>query len=562
MATQPVNRTDPAASEACRLLCAGVYLDAAFRDRVINELYVHDERVVAPSSGFDAARVLAHALRARRIDLVCGMAILAVWTVTVMLLPNVFFLLIPVVVLAAVPALRAGDPRAGRPRRVLAQCLRWYGLLALLNTALTTTVLAAESLRSLGGGPTTETFTDIPLPWPYGAVAHVDPRHAWAALAVFLMLALAVGAQRAMVAGALAGTLSPSRFPDLAADPAEQADGSRFHRVRTLIRREQHAPLVLYRVGDPFCGSGTPHEAWSTSVELRPRKGHAPGPLDNDTVLNWIRQALEPLREPSGGGAQQGAAAVRDRLRTVEADEYVFLPVDGLPSRHVAPHTQEEFELHRAASIEEGGEARRHCLRIRVGGWGEGLVVTVFVRVHTRGGVMVLELAPHVLWPLRPQFQNADRIAHRLRHQSLAGKALWALGHTPESLGLALRLGASAVFSAWAVVTLGDGRLLPDGPAVSLRELGSDDEPSHVQKMDADRYLRGIQDRVTGGVQQALYEAGWQTTEERTVNVGNGGVFIDTVHGAVGVGDHNAITTHTTPHSGTAAKERKTHGNC
>ncbi|WP_438490281.1 hypothetical protein [Streptomyces sp. S186] len=89
--------------------------------------------------------------------------------------------------------------------------------------------------------------------------------------------------------------------------------------------------------------------------------------------------------------------------------------------------------------------------------------------------------------------------------------------------------------------TLGDGRLLPDGPAVSLRELGSGDEPSHVQKMDADRYLRGIQDRVTGGVQQALHKAGWQTTEERTVNVGNGGVFIDTVHGAVGVGEHNTV---------------------
>ncbi len=33
MATQPANRTDPATSEACRLLCAGVYLDADFRDR-------------------------------------------------------------------------------------------------------------------------------------------------------------------------------------------------------------------------------------------------------------------------------------------------------------------------------------------------------------------------------------------------------------------------------------------------------------------------------------------------------------------------------------------------
>ncbi|MFD1273838.1 hypothetical protein ACFQ51_25490 [Streptomyces kaempferi] len=56
----------PGASEATRLLCAGTYLDAGYRDAVIEELYVHEERLAAPSLGHDAARVLAHALRARR----------------------------------------------------------------------------------------------------------------------------------------------------------------------------------------------------------------------------------------------------------------------------------------------------------------------------------------------------------------------------------------------------------------------------------------------------------------------------------------------------------------
>ena len=56
----------PHASEATRLLCGGVYVDPDYRDRVIDELYLHEQRLVAPSLGFDAARVLAHALRARR----------------------------------------------------------------------------------------------------------------------------------------------------------------------------------------------------------------------------------------------------------------------------------------------------------------------------------------------------------------------------------------------------------------------------------------------------------------------------------------------------------------
>jgi hypothetical protein len=59
----------PYASEATRLLCAGAYLDPGYRDRVIDELYLDEQRVVAPSLGFDAARVLAHALRARRQEL-------------------------------------------------------------------------------------------------------------------------------------------------------------------------------------------------------------------------------------------------------------------------------------------------------------------------------------------------------------------------------------------------------------------------------------------------------------------------------------------------------------
>ncbi|MYR62779.1 hypothetical protein GTY54_43445, partial [Streptomyces sp. SID625] len=58
----------PHASEATRLLCAGTYLDPAYRDRVIEELHLNEQRLVAPSLGFDAARVLAHALRARRTE--------------------------------------------------------------------------------------------------------------------------------------------------------------------------------------------------------------------------------------------------------------------------------------------------------------------------------------------------------------------------------------------------------------------------------------------------------------------------------------------------------------
>ncbi|WP_199272822.1 hypothetical protein [Streptomyces broussonetiae] len=56
-----------ATSNATRLLCAGTYLDPVYRATVIRELLTHRFRVVAPSYGYDAVPVLAHALAARRL---------------------------------------------------------------------------------------------------------------------------------------------------------------------------------------------------------------------------------------------------------------------------------------------------------------------------------------------------------------------------------------------------------------------------------------------------------------------------------------------------------------
>ncbi|MFI2202138.1 hypothetical protein ACH47Z_15470 [Streptomyces sp. NPDC020192] len=66
--TGPVPDRSPgdATSDATRLLCAGTYLDPEYRATVIGEL-THPFRVVAPSYGYDAVPVLAHALAARRL---------------------------------------------------------------------------------------------------------------------------------------------------------------------------------------------------------------------------------------------------------------------------------------------------------------------------------------------------------------------------------------------------------------------------------------------------------------------------------------------------------------
>ncbi|MFD7664931.1 hypothetical protein [Streptomyces sp. NPDC059788] len=558
----------PGASEATRLLCAGTYLDPAYRDAVIDELYVHEERLAAPSLGFDAARVLAHALRARRIELAWAAAVLLLWVVSVPLSSALTLLyLLPVLLLSVASFVRG---RAARPpwyRRAAGWLLRWYGRFSALAVAVLLLVMVFGGGDSGGSGGSPYGYSgsssglsgNPALPFlPAGlfgqGIGAAQPLHAWIALALPFVLAWAVGARQHQVAGALTTELSRARFPDAAADPAERAEGGRFQRLRHRIRTEQHGPLVMYRAADPFCGAGTPYETWSLSVELRPRKdaapdgtgdaGGGPVPLDNDTVLQRIIPLVAALREPSAHGSPEAAAPVRDRLRELEIDECVFLPVTGLPSRAAAPYGQEGFAAHRARAVEEGGETRRHFLRIRVGGWGEGIVTTVFVRVHTQGGMLMLEVVPHVLWPVRALYREADRIAHRYRHNNPFGKAVWALAQTPRSAGRAVASLWRGFVFAWSLLTGGHGGALPDGPAASVRELGSDGDASLFQEMDVTRYLKSIQDRVASGVRSALYEAGWQTDEfeQRIVNVSNGGVFIESAQGAIGIGDHNTIS--------------------
>ncbi|MGP8299599.1 hypothetical protein ACTPOK_17075 [Streptomyces inhibens] len=584
-APPPFPVTPPGASEATRLLCAGTYMDDGYRDAVIDELYVHEERFAAPSLGIDAARVLAHALRARRLQLAWAATILLLWVVAVPLSSGLAsFYLLPVVLMALARVIR----RAPIPRwiaRFFSFLLRWYGRLTLtfFLLALVIKVSGGNGLANVwvfptallrfvtGNGPDSGSFGDSG--WQGGPqFGSLDTSslgggyetsllvQAWVTLVLPLLVAVVVALQRGQFARVLAGELSKARFPDVMSDPAERAEGIRFHRLRGRVRIEQHGPLVMYRAADPFCGAGSPYKTWSLSVELRPRADRTAAPLDNSAMLQCIVPLVAALRVPSPHGSPQSAAAVRDRLRGLEIDECVFLPAEGLRSREAAPYAPDAFEVHRAGAVEEGGETRRHFLRIRVGGWSEGIVTTVFVRVHTQGGMLMLEVAPHVLWPLRQDFQDADRLAHLHRYLNPFGKAVWALTRTPSSAGRAVVTLLRGLLLVWRLGTGGYGASLPNGPGASVRELGSSDDASLFQDMDIARYLTTIQQRVAAGVTTALREAGYQTDEfeQRVIHVANGGVYVESAQGAVGIGDNNTITNN---EGGTAPGEGNNRGN-
>ncbi|WP_189703696.1 hypothetical protein [Streptomyces anandii] len=555
----PAPTTAPYTSEATRLLCAGTYLDSGYRDQVIDELYLNEQRITAPSLGFDASRVLAHALRARRLELAWDAAILGLWAVGAALSQGWLLLFLGLGLQLAIASwIRGRDEHPPLYRVVPAWVLRWYSRIGLLYLFVATVFLAfgagddssgsSSPYDGVYGTTSTSSLSATDVLDPGGST--FSALQAWLSLAVLALIALCVAAQRSQVTRSLSQELSTQRFPDAAADPALTAEGGRLRRMTGRIRAEQHQPLIMYHEARPFCGAGSAYDTWVLAVELRPDAMRKQRPLTNRTVLDTVRPLLEQLRESAATNLQ---FPVRDRLRGLEIDECVFLPVEGLLRREDAPYQPEVFEEHRRRAVEEGAEKRRHFLRVRVGGWEEELVVSVFFRVHTQGRMLMLEVAPHVLTPVREEFKDADRLAHRYNRNSVLGKAAYAVPRVPRSAGAALaHLGRLIVFG-WRLLTAGNAGALPEGPARSVRELGAAPRGSLFQEMDVDRYLRTVQDRIAHGVRTALLEAGYQTGEfvQKIVNISNGGVNIESVEDSTfAVGSHATATSGVEPQKG------------
>ncbi|KOU21198.1 hypothetical protein ADK52_24670 [Streptomyces sp. WM6372] len=550
-------------------MCAGAYLDPTYRDRVIEELYVHEERFPAPSYGFDAARVLAHALRALRAEVAWSAAIVAVWGLGLLLTRTFFlFLLVPALLLSGAGRIKKRRERTGRGGRafewILRACAAYllgrilWGVLRgfFADDAGFEGFLGTPDLSYLGQylGHVLETdplgiFMEVPRIGQYYGEAY-----SWTVILIAVLVTLLVYFQRGHFAQTINSKLSRAHYADWEADPV---GGPRFHRAQDRILRMQHAQVVLYDIDNPFCGAGQARLPWQLTVELRPRAGAGARSLDNAGIIERIRPKLEALRVPSPGSSERAEASVLDRLRELVIDECVFLPAAGLPDVDAVDVSEEAFAEHRAAAVEEGGERRRHFLRVRIGGWDENLVITVFIRVHTQGGMLMLEVAPHVLLPVRPDFQRADDIARRHRRNTPIAKVLLALSNAPGSLGVALATLGGACRLPWRLATAGHGVAYAAGPAASVRELASQRELSLFQLMDLDRYVKTIQERIVGGVTQALHDAGWHTEEfaERAVNVAEGGVFIQSVsNSAFGI---NGVSHNSTVNQGKDTSDRK-----
>lgn len=586
-------------TEATRLLCAGVYQDAGFRRQVIDEVLDHRERPVAPPNGVDILPVLSHALRVTSQEARASLLMLAAWA---------GFFLSDVIMFwdrlsdrwgdgadvhfgDVLTAFFQGDDQLtdGRP-------LPWSVLYALV-------ALALWFARTVGSGGSAARSAGLPDPvakaadragtmvslgawlltlyyW-YSYVSGLLGGHAQTPYPLLFPLVIALIAwwYQTWQRTSLCRLLTRWTFPT-ATQPA-LPPGPLFEMLRDDVQREQEASLTLYDVDSPsFVGLGEQGAPWSFAMELRrrtPQPGdhdapglgsggalprQAGGPLTADSALAMIEPQLTGLRESA-------ARSGKDRLRDLEIDRFVYLPggvardedleIGGVPEPDALPqdpgrrhglsvYDPAQVAAHRREAVDEGGEGRRVFLRIRVGAWREQVVVTVLVRVHTQGRMLVLEVLPFVLGPVRKEFRAVDALVERLP-ETWARGALRALRDAP-SIGVDTGIGGLATLRNTVATNWSVREPPPDVPRVSLRVLASHKRLSAFQRMDSTRYVKTIQERIVNGVREALKAHGYRTEEfeQHVYQLSGGSVFIkDMSGGAVATGSHGSATHNGSP---------------
>ncbi|MGY0492257.1 hypothetical protein [Streptomyces sp. WG-D5] len=580
---EPVRAERHTSSEATRLLSAGVYLDQGFRRSVVGELIGNAHRPVAPSLGVDVLTVLAHAVRARSQEVLAALGLLAVW---------VGFFLVEAEMTGEGSDFVSGDAlvssldRIGSdPTSPSLEGLAPYGYAFVCAALLLARLFAGRRPAPYAPMERQQPQSKLDIARFFGRwrrrLGRIVILWAWANMAGYwivalgtitddpfpvifpVAMALVVWIYRTQVEGVLRDELGRDAFLDN--PPAVSLpDTPRCRRVAHSIAREQHAHGALYDAHLPFVGAGAPYQPWSFALELKPVEGKGPakepavpaqgeGAAEHElTAARVVALVAEPLRRLRKAAAEHSV----DRLRDLEIEEFVYLPagVDRTAGFYPAYAGDDGVDRHIRAAVDEGGEGRRHFLRLRVGAWDEQVVVTVFVRIHTQGRMLVLEVAPHVLGPVREEFRDVDAVLGPLGPFDVVRGALKALFLTPTAMPTLGWSAGRTVVEAARTVWEAPERRAPGAPVTSVRELASSGELSLFQEMDVSRYVKTIQDRIASGVRDALERAGYQTDrfEQQIVNVNEGGLFIKDMSGgyamgsvsggAVSVGDNSRAT--------------------
>ncbi|CAG7648387.1 hypothetical protein [Actinacidiphila bryophytorum] len=455
-----------ARTKATRLLSAGTYLDPGYRKAVIRELVKNRFRVVAPSYGYDAVSVLAHALAARRLRR------LQLWLSA-----------------GSVALLWILRDSVNLLTAVLLMCWAVWAL-AYLRRIATLHILM---------GPLKETGTDGGFDGAYPAnrtltaplIHKIDSEQSASESLVFYGgFVPFVGAGYGTRDWANAQLLIGAR--KLRVTPKDRgANGEGAGRSRGIgVDTDERKPVVPFTV-DEITG----YVARRMAEDLRERARHD--------------ERIEGLTVER----RRFTTAVRTNDRT-RSPGWSRLPgLDDLPD----VHWREDYD------------AAREYLCVRIGSWNEELVTSIFVGFDLKGSTLHTEFYPHVLGPLVEDFHLVDRLpdafdgrlAVRVAWDMVTSAPLWVLGlglfplravpdrYLPSGMrslvrpgrrGSALSVGEEAAQKSDSS-ELRLGRYVTKsvncGALTSVREMATNDHYHHFfQRSDALKYTQIVERRL------------------------------------------------------------------
>ncbi|MDY0812961.1 hypothetical protein [Kitasatospora purpeofusca] len=462
-----------ARSRATRLLAAGTYLSPDYRRAVIRELLTNRARTVAPSFGYDAVPVLAHALAARALQrnawvyLGVGAVLLFVLAGTGVIGVLSFLLLVLWLCWSA-----------DYLRRV-----------ATLHTLITR--LKDGGPGGFDGGRPSAALLDDEL------VGKIDrEQSARDGLAYF-------GGYRPFVGA-----------------------GGR-------LRRWSSAQLLL---GAPEDGDDLSELVARLAGRTDPAgPQEPPGPVATRrrSVVPFDVAELAAFVQHHIAAELRDEARESERIATLVVERRSYARAVTVHDRSAGtgwtplPAIDEEGRDHWA----EGYRASREYLCARIGSWEEELVTSVFVGFDIRGNTLHTEFHSHVLTPVISEFHLVDRLPERLDGRLLLRAARDSLRHVlgrswqvllplrPLVSGFArlrrhyregrrfevelVAVADSSEFHLGRYATLAVNR----GARTSIRELACSNAYHHYfQESDADKYTRIVERRLLHLVERFLRE--------------------------------------------------------
>lgn len=439
-------------SSATRHLCAGVYLDPAFRDLVLRKIHNDTRHRVAPSAGFDLVCVVRHAWRARVLQDVTYASLLAVLALalvtsvpaglTALCLIGLWYL-VPRTVRLAPGVLRhllsaAGDELTHRrdrrgDRAALREQSLWLALAAGGCVFLgTVAVLIAE-------------WQSVPL------TALAVPAALWVVLAGGLAGGAAALRQRALNRVKRADSLRPAVLGKRLT-VIDQQQSHTFVVYRRPEKADLDEPLPYFlqpEAPDMFRGSGDllmpPVPAVIQLMSSGPgpmaeREGNY-RPFCTADLVGYLAVAL--------AGIAEGRAS--ERLPCLEVRHRVFVAETDIASRRECLQLP-TYGPGLEAIINDPTHPAQHFLEMRVSTKDE-LVVTVYARMTMEGRSLILSVAAFALARTPAEYHVIDRHAASGK-TAVLWSALRGLRDLPAEVGRSWRLLQAAVLypgAAWAI---------------------------------------------------------------------------------------------------------------